>query len=121
VRGAAIGASQAVEAELRPGEAPSPFAVALAQAAELVAAAIVRGASAGIRVDLATCAGAGTGPCGMSEVARTAGHAATAGALDAAEHRVGPWLLGGGIGLAAVILGATAILARTIAKRPVSL
>jgi hypothetical protein len=121
VRGAASGASDALEAQVRHGEGMSPVVVALAQAAELFAAALVRGAAAGLHAEVGTCVGAEGGACSLNDLARRAGSAATQGALDTAEPRALPWLIGGAMGLGAVLLGCAALVARAIAKRPVSL
>jgi hypothetical protein len=121
VRGAASGASDALEAQIRHGEGLSPVVVALAQAAELFAAAMVRGAASGLHADVATCVGTEGAACGLNDLARRAGGAATQGALDTAQPRLAPWLIGGGVGLGAVLLGCAALVARAIAKRPVSL
>jgi hypothetical protein len=121
VRGAASGAREALESGLRRGEAQSPVALALAEAAELVAAAVARGAAAGLHADVATCAGAEGTPCTLNDLARRAGSAAVDGALDTAERRVRPWLIGGAIGVCAVLVGCAAAIARAIAKRPVAL
>jgi hypothetical protein len=121
VRGAASGASDALEAQLRHGEGMSPVVLALAQAAELVAAAMVRGAASGLHADVASCVGNEREACGFNDLVRTTGSAATQGALDTAGRRIGPWLIGGAVGLGAVLLGCAALIARGIAKRPVSL
>jgi hypothetical protein len=48
-------------------------------------------------------------------VARAAGSAATAGVLDEAGKRLGPWLLGAGVAVAAAFVGSAAVIARALA------